>query len=245
MHATHSSSDLDTSAGLALENGCGYAIKNNRVTINVSKLASHRSADNVSGTLSVEFWALKQPYNGGDFKGVAVAGTTVGEMFGQHYLQNCLYDLLFQEPPAGTWYLTLMLREWTECGYVTRDFVNFSTAYVVNAKPAAVRKDADNVISVSFNGNKSTTATTIQENSEDTAPATESAGAEQSDQKTDSSVVSLNHASAHEIASVKGVSKKLAENIVSERPFESFMDVLKVKGMGPKLLEKIRQFIHL
>jgi competence ComEA-like helix-hairpin-helix protein len=57
--------------------------------------------------------------------------------------------------------------------------------------------------------------------------------------------VSLNTASRKEIAAVKGISNKVAENIVAARPFASLDELLKVKGVGAKLLEKVRQFIRL
>jgi DNA uptake protein ComE-like DNA-binding protein len=35
-----------------------------------------------------------------------------------------------------------------------------------------------------------------------------------------------------------GISEKQADNIVSTRPFKSLDDLLKVNGMGPKLLKR-------
>jgi DNA uptake protein ComE-like DNA-binding protein len=55
----------------------------------------------------------------------------------------------------------------------------------------------------------------------------------------------LNSASLQDIVSVKGISKKLAENIDAARPFGSLDEIMKVKGMGPKLWQKIRKFISL
>ncbi|KJV08122.1 hypothetical protein VZ94_00225 [Methylocucumis oryzae] len=57
--------------------------------------------------------------------------------------------------------------------------------------------------------------------------------------------VSLNEAALEEIKAVKGISKNLAENIVSTRPFSSLDELLKVKGMGEKLLARIRAYISL
>jgi len=223
-----------TVSGLSIIGNCGYAIQNDRVIINISEIANHRDPENISGTLSIELWALKAPCTGTDFDGWALAGTGIGELFGQYYLADCRYDLEFQEPPAGTWYLTLMLREWTGTGYETRDYINFTLPYVASNKPTISRNETDNVINVSFSGNKNNLAAAANKAGKATRkkPETEAA-------------ISLNKASLQDIVSVKGISKKLAENLDAARPFESLDEVLKVKGMGPKLWQKIRDFISL
>jgi len=57
--------------------------------------------------------------------------------------------------------------------------------------------------------------------------------------------VSLNTASAEELAAIKGLSKKLATAIVAARPFKSVEALLEVKGMGPKLLQKLHPLFRL
>jgi competence ComEA-like helix-hairpin-helix protein len=286
MHTTQPQALATTSTQLALVGNCGYQIQDNRIVINIDEIASRRDLGDLSGTLSIELWALKQPYQGGEFSGTSLAGTQIGEMLGQHYLANCQYDLLLQEPPAGSWYLTLMLREWTDAGFVTRDFVNFALPYEVSGKATVVRSETDNVINVSFAGSEKPAAKIVAEQpqpaeAKPAAPKTEQPKAQApvaetaatSEQKAKvaapkakqskpqvpampaaaakqvkpsvSGKVALNKASRKEIASIKGISRKLAEDIVSARPFKSLDDLLKVKGMGPKLLHKVRDLIHI
>ena len=230
-------------SGLSLSRNCGYEIQNNRVVINISEIASHRELANTSGTLSIELWALNTPYTGADFNGIALASTCIGELFGQYSLSDCLYDLNFQDPTAGTWFLTLMLREWDESGYVTRDYVNFALPYIVSNKPAISRNETDNVISVSFSGNNPPLTATASEKA--MIPTVTKASKTSKDNKIKDAAISLNSASLQDIVSVKGISKKLAENIDAARPFGSLDEILKVKGMGPKLWQKIRKFISL
>ncbi|MGR8999231.1 MAG: ComEA family DNA-binding protein [Gammaproteobacteria bacterium] len=243
MFAIQPQSNTTTISDLALAGDCGYEIQKDQVIINISGIANYRELENISGTLSIELWALDKPYTGAEFDGLALAGTSIGELFGQHSLSNCRYELNFQEPSAGTWYLTLMLREWTEMGYFTRDYVNFALPYIVSSNPVILRNETDNVINVSFSGNKKTSATAAVEksNSEATSEVSNSDQAKPQNE----TAISLNSASFKDIASVKGISKKLAENIDAARPFKSLDEVLKVKGMGPKLLKKIRDFITL
>ena len=72
------------------------------------------------------------------------------------------YDLIFQEPPAGRWNLALMLREWTDDGYITRDHVSFAVPYVSAPQTAVVQRESDNVISVSFKGKAQPAAAPVE-----------------------------------------------------------------------------------
>jgi competence ComEA-like helix-hairpin-helix protein len=60
-----------------------------------------------------------------------------------------------------------------------------------------------------------------------------------------SRTVSVNTATADELASVKGLPAKVAEAIVAKRPYASLDDLLRVKGMGAKLLAKLRSRLKL
>ena len=54
--------------------------------------------------------------------------------------------------------------------------------------------------------------------------------------------VNINTASASELQSLKGIGKKRAEQIIKDReangPFTSPQDLTRIKGIGPKTLEK-------
>jgi C4-dicarboxylate transporter DctM subunit len=66
------------SSSLTLSGINGYSIHGDRVIISASEISNHRHADNLSGSLSLELWALDRPYFGGDFDGVALAGVLGG-----------------------------------------------------------------------------------------------------------------------------------------------------------------------
>lgn len=59
--------------------------------------------------------------------------------------------------------------------------------------------------------------------------------------------INVNSASAKELQSLPGIGKATAENIIAYRsangPFKSKDDLLKVKGIGDKTMEKIRQLV--
>jgi len=247
----------NTVSPLTLSGSNGYSIQGDRVILSVSEIANHRNFDSMSGSLSLELWALNRPYAGGEFDGVALAGVQIGCVQGQHRLVNGSYDLPFTAPGAGTWTLTLMLREWEGQGFVTRDHVQFAQPYEV--KPPAVAEAtvqapalARNVITMDFGApqprdeavarpvakavDKVAAAVTVTK----PAAAVVAAPAAAVDRR-----VSLNEASRAEIAAIKGVSKKLADAIVAARPLISMRELLAVKGMDPRLLNQLRQLVRL
>ena len=98
-----------------------------RVLVEAGRIHNPRDPDNISGTLALELWALPEPYAGGAFTGHALAAVTLGALAGGASWQDCAYELELTPPPAGTYTLTLMLREWIGDGYVTRDHINFAS----------------------------------------------------------------------------------------------------------------------
>ena len=57
--------------------------------------------------------------------------------------------------------------------------------------------------------------------------------------------VSINTALAEELAAVKGLNSTLAKGIVKGRPFASVNDLTQVKGLGEKILAKVRSSLKL
>jgi competence ComEA-like helix-hairpin-helix protein len=256
---------------LKFQGNAGYQINGNRILINIDAIHNQRF-DNISGTVSIELWALNAPYQGGDFSGVALAGTQIGELLGQHYLQQCSYDLNYQAPEAGTWYLCLMLREWDNGSFVTRDVVNFATPYIVDAPArsnvAVSHDDKSNVITVDFIEKVSDSLSFVSAKKEPQDRVKESTDAKSKSKaevaktvtKAKSKAkpaskpkkaeiaeepVSINKATLADLENIKGLSKKVAKSIEEGRPYKKLEDLLNVKGMGKKLLEKIAKLIKL
>ncbi|WP_019603901.1 ComEA family DNA-binding protein [Teredinibacter turnerae] len=311
-----------------IEGNCSFHIIDNTLYLNVDKVLNNRPLGDVSGTLAVELWGLRQPYSGGEFDGVALAGAHIGEIFGQHFLGGNTFEVPFSEPPVGTWHLTLMLREWTNSGFVTRDHINFPVPYVVNWVPELVHKsqgkilnlpvdrepkltnaekgimsrentpeekihspkpaDKDILIPKTPAGEKAlklepTETASTKTPAADATPAitvpAEKAPTEKTPTNTSPAktiptetkpapqvksspiikpkklkktakakaieLVNVNSATLAEVQSLKGVSAALAKEIIARRPYKETGDLLKVKGMGAKLLEKLRTSITL
>jgi hypothetical protein len=126
IHDYHNYSCRDVFLHPRLEGMVGYRCTDDgRLILEIERIHNPRDLNNLSGTLSLELWALSEPYVVGDFAGHALAGVSVGTLAGSEIWRNCSYDLEMSSPPPGTYTLVLMLREWTENGYVTRDHSNF------------------------------------------------------------------------------------------------------------------------
>ncbi len=55
--------------------------------------------------------------------------------------------------------------------------------------------------------------------------------------------VNVNTASAGELQAIPGIGPALAARIIADRPYGSVDDLLRVKGIGPATLEKIRPYV--
>ncbi|MAY42170.1 MULTISPECIES: helix-hairpin-helix domain-containing protein [unclassified Neptuniibacter] len=272
--------------------GCGLNVLNDQIYISVDKITNNRNLFGFSGSLSLELWAIETPYKGEGFSGQLVTYTHLTQLQDGYELTNNTYQLPFSEPTAGTWHMTLMLREWDGANYITKDYVNFPIPYTVS-QPMVIR-EVNNVISVDFTVNESPSAYpekvsddigqsinhVEKENSEKPAANTDAT----QDAKLDSAVtdeqavkqlqktsnklkeakknktseknkkkikvkktvkISINSAAIEELESVKNLPKKVAKAIVDARPYKSFDELLKIKGMGPKLLKKVEVSIKL
>ena len=56
-------------------------------------------------------------------------------------------------------------------------------------------------------------------------------------------LLNLNTATEKELQTLKGIGPVLAARIIAGRPYKTINDLLKVKGIGPKRLEKIRPYV--
>jgi competence ComEA-like helix-hairpin-helix protein len=195
----------------------GYQIEGREVVLD-AQIVNPRGDDNLSGTLSLELWAF--PEEGAASEGVRLAAAALGCVSGQHFLPAVERRVAFGEPPVGRHRLAMILCEWTAAdGYVARDRRDFETSYERRApEPAAeARPPAPKAAPAA------------------PAPATATA--------TATGPVSIQTATVEELAKVKGLSLKLATEIVKARPFTSVDDLLRVRGIGDKTLERLKSLL--
>lgn len=219
------------------------ALADGMATLTVDAIENPRAEDNLSGTLALELWALDAPYSGGSWQGVPVASMILGVLGGGQKLSDCNF-VVPAAAPEGPGVLTLMLREWGPAGYVTRDYCNLSLEAPAKtkakpkaaAKKAAAKEEAPKEKAAKVKAKAEPKPVT----KESKAPAKESKAATKAAKAPVAKGVAVNAASEAELLAVKGLSATLVKAIIAGRPYASFDDLGKVKGVGPKLLAKLR-----
>jgi hypothetical protein len=188
-------------------------LNDSSVQITIDEIVNPRAEDNLSGTLSLELWSLDAPYTGGNWSGSPVASLILGTLFGGNSWYASEYNAS-AAVPSQSGHLTLMLREWTPAGYVTRDY---RSLFEIQPEKAAAKP-----------------ATGAKK------PAKAKSAAKK---EKESVALSVNKASEAELSSVKGLSAAVARAIIASRPYTSLEDLCRAKGMGSKLLAKVRDFL--
>ena len=211
--------------------GCGYRIENDRVIISIQHISNDRVEGNLSGTLRLQLCAFGRGDESSEE--IVLASTMIGEIKGLHFLSDCHYDLVFQQPPAGTWQLALQLSEWNGVDYTLCDSAYFDAFYQIEALSDY---SIPTMKVVELKNEKAASTPKI---------ATESPAAKKPKEVkknvtgyADGYLV-INKSKVDKLLKVKGVPKKILEKLVAERPFHSEKAVLNVKGMGPVMLGKV------
>jgi DNA uptake protein ComE-like DNA-binding protein len=225
----------------------GYRFDQASVDLRVGAVVNPRDEANLSGSLSLELWALPRTYLGGAFEGFRIAGADLGCVPGQSSMDAIHLTLPAAPVPAGTWQIVLMLREWTPAGFVTRDYANFVAPHVVaEPAPPAVAVEAAPAVPVAAEPAKAQPGP-AQAGEPPQAKGAPAASARQAAGSVPAQAgrVSINRASVAELAAIKGLGKTVAAAIVAARPYADLEELLRAKGMGPKLLAKLREHLAL
>jgi len=218
-----------------------YRFEGDRLVLQAGRIENPRAADNLSGSLVLELWALAEPYRGGAFEGTCIGSAALGRLEGQQAWVDVDVSTVAAPRPAALRHSSLMLREWTAAGYLTRDYVNGEAPVPVEEQAAAPAAEPIEVTAavVAETGSKPAAEAVIQPADEPLdKPAAKAA-------PQPAGTVSINRADVDQLTTVKGLPKTVAKAIVASRPFGSVDGLLELKGMGPKLLEKIRRYLSL
>ncbi len=253
-----------------LDGTVGYRVEGDALLLEADRVLNPRAADNLSGSLSLELWAHSGTYTGGEAHGTRIAQAELPRLAGQAAHAQVAARAALNQPPPGTWQLTLMLREWTAVeGYSTRDFRSFPTPYVV-AEPSSAAVVAPPPVApapapVALEPAKVETASVPAAASAPApeplpalapvaAPPSEPAARRtsakrparaQEEPPVARAPVSLQRASLAELARVPGLNARLAAAIVRQRPIASLDELTKVRGIGDKLLRALRPHLTL
>ncbi len=224
-------------------------LANGVAELKIDSICNPRAEDNLSGTLSLEVWALDAPYAGGSWAGSPVATVIVGVLGGGNEWSACQFNVPAALPVEGA-ALTVMLREWTPAGYVTRDYRNFAALpakeeAAPKAKPVAKAKPAAKPKAAVATKPAEAVKAPLAEVKKPEVKVPEQPAKKEASTKTAHKLVSINKASEDELAALKGLPREVARAIVAGRPYATLEDVCKAKGMGLKKLAKLRDQLAL
>jgi DNA uptake protein ComE-like DNA-binding protein len=245
-----------------LEGSVGYRLEGDQVVLKAERIRSPRRSDNLSGSLNLELWAVAERYRGGSVTGALLASVELGRLAGETSLDAVEQRARFNRPPTGEWHVVLMLREWAgAAGFVTRDYCNFAVPYGSPAAPKPViaelraKDHAERSVPRSSTqqlGAKSLAPGARPKAAEPQASAPVANAAAAAPAQTEPAApaaaathVSVLHASVEELSQVKGLNRKLAIEIIKARPFKTLDELVKVRGIGPKLLAALRAHLTL
>ncbi|MBS0601751.1 MAG: helix-hairpin-helix domain-containing protein, partial [Proteobacteria bacterium] len=155
-------------------------------------------------------------------------------------LDGLTFTLSCAGQPDGVWYPVLMLREWTAAGWVTRDYTAFAPSGAAAPLAAAPVAQAPAVETAPLAEAPVIEAPVAAPAVVEPAPAVKPVKARKAKAAASGPAVSVNTSTVTALAEVKGISKTVAAAIVAARPYASLDDLLRAKGVGAKLLEKLR-----
>jgi len=220
------------------------ALADGMATLKVDAIENPRPEENLSGTLALELWALDAPYAGGSWQGFPVASVILGVLGGNTQLTDCNF-VVPAAAPEGPGVLTLMLREWGPAGYVTRDYCNLSFEAPAKTKPEAAAKKAVAKEKAPAAKAKAEPKPAPVKESKAPAKAAKEPKAGKAAKAPVAKGVAVNAASEAELLAIKGVSATVAKAIIAGRPYASLDDLASVKGVGAKLLTKLRDSLSI
>ncbi|HEX6240032.1 MAG TPA: helix-hairpin-helix domain-containing protein [Polyangiales bacterium] len=200
-----------------MQGSAAYQIDDQRqVNLRVARVWNPRSVQNLSGSLVLQLWAASAPYAGGEPRGTMLASAELGRLAGQASVDSLELRSSLSQPPPEERHVALLLCEWSAEGYVVRDYCAFADAY---AGPMRAHAPAPRTID----------------------GATSEPPLQPAQQAADQRRPCLNQVDEAELIQLTGMTKKLAAQLVRARPFKSFDQLLQVRGIGEKTVQKMRK----
>jgi competence ComEA-like helix-hairpin-helix protein len=233
LHDFANYSERQSFAAPRFVGSAGYALEGEELILRADALENPRALGNLSGSLALELWAEAAHAPSARHRLGVLELACIG---GQAQLSNVEGRARFTAPPAGTWRLALVLSEWTEAfGFIARDRREFSLPFEqLAALPAPEAPAPVTAVTPVAAPAAAPVAAAVPA----AAPPAVAAPVARAG-------VSIQTASVEELAKVNGLNPKLAKEIVKARPFKSLNDLLKIKGIGEKTLQRLKALLTL
>lgn len=109
-----------------LSGNFGYQVSGSQVTITVDRV-ENVTDNTTSGTLQLSLWATSSPYNGGGISGYSIGEYQFNDVLGPgQYFFDISRTVAYDAPPDGTYYLSMILAEWSGSAFEIIDSGSFS-----------------------------------------------------------------------------------------------------------------------
>jgi hypothetical protein len=115
------------SQSIAMSGIVGYESFGNFVTLSAKRVDNFRAEGSISGSLSLQLWAIDQPYYGQGLYGYKMGEANLGTLPGGYYISDISRTVAFDEPPRGYYNMVLVIGEWNGYKYIIFDWYNFPT----------------------------------------------------------------------------------------------------------------------
>jgi hypothetical protein len=114
-----------TTSGIKISGNVSWATSGSSINIKADKI-QNLSSSSTSGYLRLRIWATRFRYTGGTINGYVLGTRSLSPLAPSYYYPNISGYVPYTRPPAGTYYTTITVEEYTASGWVIRDYVNFS-----------------------------------------------------------------------------------------------------------------------
>lgn len=113
--------------GVELSGNWGYQIDYSQQNVRITGAKiENKATEGKSGTVKLSLYLTKTKYSGGSITGYALIDYQLDQLQGGYYYHDINRTINFNvNPPSGNYYVTLLLMEYTDNGFVIKDYLCF------------------------------------------------------------------------------------------------------------------------
>lgn len=112
--------------GIKLSGNWSYSMDFSEQTTHITGAKIINNESSTSGTVKISLYLTDTKYAGGSINGYALANYKFDQLEGGYYYHDVDKQLNFDaSPPSGNYYVTLLLLEYTNDGFIIRDYLSF------------------------------------------------------------------------------------------------------------------------
>lgn len=214
----------------------GYVFNRHNATLHADHISS---PGNFSGELYLQLWALDAQFDGVQLRGQRIATLELGQLFSGNAFTDVMGEVPVQVPADGEYHIVLALVEQQNGIDYIHDWRGYACTEVFSAAP-----QIDSPVTPA-----APVGTVTAEDVAEAVAALEAPSAKTKPKRAKvakpakDSRLNVNTAKESAIASLNGVTKPVAKHIINNRPYKRLEDLLEVKGIGKKVLEKLKSQI--